>query len=154
VIPRRDVIASLTAGGYFFVVNGPGGTFSASESAAVISLPPREELATETTHGTAHIETDTDEGERLRVRIEPIGDAQERVYYVMVGRSIQPELDALRRLAFVLVGGVVGLFAGAGYWLAGRARPIGRWTPSAFVADASHDPHPAHTSAPTQRCSK
>ena len=62
-----------------------------------------------------------------------------------VGRSTEPERQALRRLLLVLGGGVVGglaLALAGGYFLAGLAlRPIRAAVDSqrAFIADASHE---------------
>ena len=144
---KRDILRFATAGGYFFAVTGPeGNVLQGSASAEEIDFPTREELEDATSDGeNAYLNTKTEDGDDLRLYIEPVAGFGGSTYYFQVGRSIEPEQAALRRLFFIMgAGGLAGLLlAGvSGYWLAGRAlRPIRQSVAAqrTFVADASHE---------------
>jgi signal transduction histidine kinase len=145
-LTRPGAFNQATSGGYFYKIITPeGGGIFASDGAPDQGLPDGTEIARRTADGPQTLEVRGASGERLRVRIRTEYDQFGRAYYFSVGRSIQPEIDALRRLAFLLVfGGIAGLaLAGAaGYWLAGRAlKPIqtAMTAQRTFVADASHE---------------
>ena len=132
----------LSAGGYSaaLVVEGedePIGTASVEE----IAIPSFEELRADVGEGSATIDTTTSDGEDVRLRVERLGPTS----FITVGRSIEPEQQALNRLILVLAGGGIfglALACGGGFMLSGRAlRPIRRAMDAqrTFVADASHE---------------
>ncbi len=132
----------LSAGGYSaaIVVEGeetPVGTANIEE----IMIPPFEELVVDIGQGLDTIDTSTSDGEDIRLLVERLGPNS----FITVGRSIEPEQQALNRLVFVLAaGGLLGLVlaCGGGFMLSGRAlRPIRRAMDAqrTFVADASHE---------------
>ena len=95
--------------------------------------------------GLSFVDTTSSEGEDLRVYVMPLGRGEDPRFVLEVGRSTEPEREALRRLVLILGAGggaalILGL--GGGFWLAGRAlRPIqsAMDRQRAFVADASHE---------------
>jgi signal transduction histidine kinase len=140
------VLRFATAGGYFFAVTGPGGNvLQGSESVQEIEFPSLEELENKAAGGPAYLDARTADGEDLRLYVQPATGIRGQTFYFQVGRSIEPEQAALRRL-FLITGaaGLAGLalaIAG-GYWLAGRAlQPIQKSVNAqhTFVADASHE---------------
>lgn len=143
--PGRRDLQFATAGGYFYAITGRNGTLSASESAGQLSLPTVDQLASDTSSGAAFIRLHTEEGEELRVYVQPVQALGGQTVYFQVGRSIEPELHALRRLVIILgIGGLAGLWLAGmgGWWLAGRAlKPIQASMDAqrTFVADASHE---------------
>jgi signal transduction histidine kinase len=138
---------AFTAGGYFYAVANANGTLIASTANAdPAGLADQASIDNALANGPAFIDTDSSEGEQLRVYLVPLlGQRQQPRFVLQVGRSTEPERDALQRLTFVLVAGGAGgviLALGAGFWLAGRAlRPIqtAMDRQQAFVADASHE---------------
>jgi signal transduction histidine kinase len=143
---QRGAFNFATVGGYFYVITGPqGNVFSASESANQVTLPTVTELSDRTANGPTYIKATTDDGEQVRLYARSVAANNGQTYYFQVGRSIQPELHALRRLLVISFGGgVIGLIlaAAGGYWLAGRAlKPIRATMDAqrAFIADASHE---------------
>jgi two-component system, OmpR family, sensor histidine kinase CiaH len=145
--PERGTLLDFaTAGGYFYAITGPnGGQVEASPGIEGIELPPLEELEEEAEDGSAYVDAKTTEGEDLKLYVQPVSDVQGNTYYFQVGRSIEPEQEAMQRLVVVLAGGgIIGLILGTagGYWVAGLAlRPIQTSvrTQRTFVADASHE---------------
>jgi two-component system, OmpR family, sensor histidine kinase CiaH len=147
---RRVLSAS---GSFSVVVNDAGNVVDYSPNLVVdnLSLPSVSDLAKEAIgNKTIYAEASTSEGEQLRVvaRAVTIRNSNGVVTgtgYLEIGRSIQAELHALRRLLVILFGGgLIGLVlaAAGGYWLAGRAlKPIRATMDAqrAFVADASHE---------------
>ena len=136
----RIAAAILGAGGYQAALTAPN-VFVFTESYVDAGLPQYETLAESVGDEPATMDIATDEGEDLRVRVQPVvGDA-----YIVVARSIEPEQQALNRLILVLAaGGVLGLAlaSGGGFLLSGRAlRPIRSAMDAqrTFVADASHE---------------
>ncbi len=132
----------LSAGGYSaaIVVEGedvPVGTENIEE----IAIPSFAELHADIGQGSDTIDTSTSDGDDIRLRVERLGPNS----YLTVGRSIEPEQQALNRLIFILAaGGLVGLAlaCGGGFLLSGRAlRPIRSAMDAqrTFVADASHE---------------
>ena len=74
--------------------------------------------------GPAYVGAETVEGDDVRLYVQPVQDVQGRTFYFQVGRSIEPEQDAMQRLVVILLaGGFIGLIMAAtgGYWLAGLA---------------------------------
>ncbi|HEV8574051.1 MAG TPA: HAMP domain-containing sensor histidine kinase [Dehalococcoidia bacterium] len=141
-----EIGPAFTAGGYFYAVSGPNGNVIGSTANADPAGLASEETIQESLSGSpSFVETTSSEGEHLRVYLMPLGRGQDSRFVLQVGRSTEPERDALRRLTLVLVaGGGAGvlLALGGGFWLGGRAlRPIQSAMDSqrAFVADASHE---------------
>jgi len=143
---RNEVLRFATAGGYFFAVTGPGGNvLQGSESVQEIEFPSLEELENKAAGGPAYLDARTADGEDLRLYVQPVTGIRGQTFYFQVGRSIEPEQAALRRL--LLITGAAGLAGLAlaiagGYWLAGRAlQPIQKSVNAqhTFVADASHE---------------
>ncbi|HUF54270.1 MAG TPA: ATP-binding protein [Dehalococcoidia bacterium] len=132
----------LTAGGYSAALiieseDEPIGTASIEG----VNVPDFAELEESFGQGSGTLDTETSEGEDIRLYIERLGPEA----FIAVGRSIEPEQEALRRLIFfLLIGGAAGIALSTlgGYLLAGRAlRPIKDAMDSqrTFVADASHE---------------
>jgi signal transduction histidine kinase len=137
---------AFTAGGYFYAVAAANGTVLASTSNAdPAGLADAEAVNQAIADGPTFIDTESSEGEQLRLYLVPLGVRDQPRFVLQVGRSTEPERDALGRLTFVLAaGGAMGvvLALGAGFWLAGRAlQPIqtAMDRQQAFVADASHE---------------
>jgi two-component system sensor histidine kinase CiaH len=141
-----DIGPAFTAGGYFYAVASANGTLIASTANVdPAGLAQQGAIADALENGPSFIDTESSEGEQLRLYLVPLGLRADPRFVLQVGRSTEPERDALRRLTFILVaggGGGVILALGAGFWLAGRAlRPIqtAMDRQRAFVADASHE---------------
>jgi len=137
----RLAASILGAGGYEAAFIAPN-VFVYTHNYVNSGLPEYPQLA-ETVDGqtTTTMGVTTEEGEDLRVRVRPVvGDA-----FIVVGRSIEPEQQALNQLILVLAaGGLLGLLlaCGGGFMLSGRAlRPIRSAMDAqrTFVADASHE---------------
>jgi signal transduction histidine kinase len=144
----KDValLRGLTAGGYFYAFVRPDGSvLRMSENVDDEGLPGAEAVADALAGGPVFVDTKSSDGEDLRVLVQPIPGPAQRPLVMEIGRSTEPERQALRRLRFILFGGgIVGLAMsiGAGYWLAGRAlQPIktAMDKQQEFVADASHE---------------
>lgn len=144
--PSLRALQALTAGGYFYAFVREDGTI-VRQSANVDEegLPEANDIEAAIESGPKFVDTKSGDGEDLRVYLTLINPRQPRPIVMEVGRSTEPERQALRRLAFILAGGgAVGLVMsiGGGYWLAGRAlRPIktAMDQQQEFVADASHE---------------
>ena len=142
-----DIGPAFTAGGYFYALtNASGDVIGSTANADPAGLADQATVEKALENGPAFIDTDSSDGEQLRVYLIPLlGQRQQSRFLLQVGRSTEPERDALRRLTFVLAAGGAGgvvLALGAGFWLAGRAlRPIqtAMDRQRAFVADASHE---------------
>jgi signal transduction histidine kinase len=141
-----EIGPNFTAGGYFYAVATAGGeVVGSTPNADPAGLASNDTLADAVADGPGFVDTTSTEGEHLRVYIMPLGRGENSRFVLEVGRSTEPERDALRRLVFILGAGggaalVLGL--GGGFWLAGRAlRPIQASMDKqrAFVADASHE---------------
>ncbi|HXG35975.1 MAG TPA: ATP-binding protein, partial [Dehalococcoidia bacterium] len=135
----------FTAGGYFYALVDPRGNLVAStQNLDPAGLPASNDIAKAVNTGPRYVDTTSSTGEDLRIYLLPVGGSR-NPFVLQVGRSIEPELSALRRLLFILLGGGgAGLLLalGGGYFLAGRAlRPIRMAVDRqrAFVADASHE---------------
>ncbi|MGD0764958.1 MAG: HAMP domain-containing sensor histidine kinase [Dehalococcoidia bacterium] len=137
---------SSAAGGYFYaLVSGDGAIVDSSgpvESAELASAETEQKaLAGESTF----VDTQSLEGDPLRVYVTAVQDPNGQVFVLEVGRSVQPEQNLLRGLLVVLIGGGgagVLLALGGGFLIAGRAlRPIRAAVDrqNTFVADASHE---------------
>ncbi len=136
----------LTAGGYFYAfVRQDGTVLRMSENVDEEGLPDTEDIGDAMLGGPTFVDTKSSDGEDLRVYLRPIPGPQNRPLVMEVGRSTEPERQALRRLILILGGGgVLGMVmsVGGGYLLAGRAlRPIKTAMDKQheFVADASHE---------------
>lgn len=137
---------AFTAGGYFYaLVRDTGIVIRSSENADPAGLPSAEQVSAALAEGSTFVDTKSSEGDSLRVYIIPVHMPGERALALEVGRSTEPERQALRRLLLILLGGGSGgllLAVAGGYLLAGRALlPIrtAMDRQRAFVADASHE---------------
>jgi two-component system sensor histidine kinase CiaH len=144
----RDVVIgpAFTAGGYFYaLVDRENNLLGSTASVDPSGLARRSTVEQALIGGATFENTDSSTGEDLRVYVLPLPEGPLSGLVLEVGRSIEPEREALRRLIFILVAGGVaglGLAVVGGFLLAGRAlRPIRKAVDSqrAFVADASHE---------------
>ena len=144
----RDIVVgpAFTAGGYFYaLVDSDGELLAATPNVDPDGLAGQEAIEKALAGDPTFENTDSSTGENLRVFVVPVERPQAPGVVLEVGRSIEPEKEALRRLIFILGGGggaglVLALVGG--FFLAGRAlRPIGAAMDRqrAFVADASHE---------------
>ena len=146
--PTRDVAIgpTFTAGGFFYaLVSRDGEVLASTANVDPAGLADAQELERALTEGPTFADTTSADGEHLRVYIAPLEGPRQARLALQVGRSTEPELEALQRLVFILAGGggagLVLALAG-GYLLAGLAlRPISAALDRqrAFVADASHE---------------
>ncbi len=141
-----SVPRGFTAGGYFYAAAKPnGGLILKSENVDEGGLPDAGDVEHALASGPSFVDTKSSDGEHLRVYLRPIRGPGGRAIVMEVGRSTEPERQALRRLTFILGGGGLlglGMAVAGGYWLAGRAlRPIrtAMDKQQEFVADASHE---------------
>ena len=137
---------ALTAGGYFFAFVREDGTILAkSANIDEVGLAGLKDIENASPDDPIFVDTKSSDGDNLRVYVRTINGPRERPIVMEVGRSTEPEREALRRLVFILIaGGIVGLTLsiGGGYWLAGYAlKPIkvAMGKQQEFVADASHE---------------
>ena len=146
--PPATVIVgpAFTAGGYFYaLVDRDGEMLAGTPNVDPDGLASQETIEKALEGGPAFENTDSSTGENLRVYVVPLEGPQTTGVVLEVGRSVEPEREALRRLIFILGGGGAAGLALAlvgGFFLAGRAlRPIGAAMDRqrAFVADASHE---------------
>lgn len=146
--PRGDVHVGpqFTSGGHFYaLVATDGDLLAATPNLDPAALAPAEVLAEASQKGYTFVNVLSSEGETLRLYVTHLGTFAGTSILLQVGRSIEPERQALQRLQTVLAGGVLGglglAFVG-GYFLSARAlKPI-RLAVEAqhtFVADASHE---------------
>jgi signal transduction histidine kinase len=146
-LPAEIVIGpTFTSGGYFYALVTPDGEVVATTPNADPSgLANDDALSTALAEGDAYDDTSSEEGDSLRVYVTRLETPGRGEYLLQVGRSTEPERQALRQLLFVLAGGVgagLVLSLGGGYMVSGRAlRPIRSAMDSqrAFIADASHE---------------
>ena len=147
VLPPDLVIGpAFTAGGYFYAIVRPTGEFLAgTPNADPVGLADASALEEALREGDAFVDTESSEGDPLRVYVVRLDTPRGGQFLMEVGRSIEPERQALRRLLLILTGGLGGgllLAAAGGYLLSGRAlRPIRTAMDSqrAFIGDASHE---------------
>lgn len=130
---------------YFYALLRPDGqVLAASANTDPAALPPPDASYAVMNGEAVFVNTRDQQGEDMRVYLLPLGGPR-GTYVLAVGRSREPELDALRRLLLILIGGgAAGLVMASmgGYFLAGLAlRPIREAMDRqrAFVADASHE---------------
>ncbi len=144
----RDVVVgpAFTAGGYFYaLVNRQGEFLAGTANVDPGGLASQEVIDKALAGKPAFDDTDSSTGEDLRVYVVPVEGPRSTRLALEVGRSVEPETEALRRLVFILSGGGGGgliLALVGGFFLAGRAlRPIkaAMDRQQAFVADASHE---------------
>jgi signal transduction histidine kinase len=142
----QGALEIATAGGYFYAITLDDGQVWRNTGnvdpeglAGVPDLPP------DKPGEVNFINTKSADGDDLRVYVRTIETFQGRTFYLQVGRSTEPERQAMRQLLFILVGGAVAASAlamGAGFWLSGRALTPIRTAMNKqreFVADASHE---------------
>lgn len=145
--PRNELLLDLvTAGGYFYAILAPtGAVLQQTPNLDPTGLPDAEALPGVDDQGPSFMGTTSAAGDHLRVYVAPLSALQGRTFYLVVGRSIEPERQALGRLLLILAasgGAGLALSAVGGFFLAGRAlRPIQTAVERqrAFVADASHE---------------
>ena len=144
----RDIVIgpTFTTGGYFYALVGPTGELLAgTPNVDPDGLADADAVQEALNDGRAFADTESSEGDSLRVYVVRLGTTGGGELLMQVGRSTEPEEQALQRLLFVLIGGGaagLGLALVGGYALAGRAlRPIRAAMDSqrAFIADASHE---------------
>jgi signal transduction histidine kinase len=143
----EDALDQLaTAGGYFYALVSPNGEVREHTSNVdVQGLAGLDDLERSVEEGPLLVDTKSSEDEDLRVYIVPGEDINGRRLFLEVGRSTEPERQALRQVILILLAGGGGgalLAVVGGFFLSGLAlRPIqtamGRQR--AFVADASHE---------------
>jgi len=135
-----------TAGGYFYALVSPNGDVRQHTSNVDLEgLANLDDLDKTAVEGPLFVDTKSSEDEDLRVYIVPGQDVAGRRLFLEVGRSTEPERQAVRQLLIILLAGGAGgavLAVAGGFFLSGLAlRPIqtamGRQR--AFVADASHE---------------
>jgi hypothetical protein len=122
------ILEIATAGGYFYAITTENGEIiSYSSNADTAALAPGHELPSPQTGQADYINTTSSDGDNLRIYVRPI-QTRQGVFFLQVGRSIEPEQQAVRQLALILIVGAGVAFALAmagGFWLAGRAlKPI------------------------------
>ena len=137
---------AFTSGGYFYALVSPNGELlAATANVDPAGLAGQGALQDALADGNAFTDSESSEGDSLRVYVVLLQMPHGAQLLMEVGRSTEPERQALRRLLLVLTGGVVGglaLALAGGYFLAGLAlRPIRAAVDSqrAFIADASHE---------------
>jgi two-component system sensor histidine kinase CiaH len=137
---------TFTSGGYFYALVLPTGELLASTTNTdPDALASQATLQDALAAGSAVEDTESAEGDSLRVLVSRVEGPVGGQYLLQVGRSTEPERQALRRLVLVLGGGLaagLGMSLVGGYLLAGRAlRPLRGAMDSqrAFIADASHE---------------
>ena len=137
---------AFTTGGYFYAIVGPTGEFLAgTPNVDPAGLADTSTLEDALRDGHAFADTESSEGDSLRVYVVRLDAPRGERFLMEVGRSTETEHQALRRLLLVLAGGLGGgllLAAASGYLLSGRAlRPIRTAMDSqrAFIGDASHE---------------
>ena len=143
---RVHIGPEFTAGGYFYSLVDDGGALIAStQNVDPAGLAPASEVQHAIEKGPSFDDTQSSEGENLRVYLLPVTAGRGVNLVLEVGRSTEPERQALRRLVFILAaGGAMGLVLAlaGGFLLAGRTlRPIKTVMDRqrGFVADASHE---------------
>jgi len=146
--PARGVAIgpAFTAGGYFYaLVAEDGAILAATANTDPDGLADVDALQQALAEGSALADTRSSDGDKLRVYVEPVHELRGQNLFLEVGRSTEPERQALRQLFFILAaGGGAGLVLalGGGFLLAGRALApiqIAMDRQRAFVADASHE---------------
>ncbi len=146
--PARDIEIgpAFTAGGFFYAVVAENGVvIGSTANSDPQGLADSATLSASIAGGPTFVDTESSEGEKLRVYVLPVGNPDDPRFLLEVGRSTEPERQALRRLLFVLAGGGGAgalLALAGGFLLAGWAlRPIetAMDRQRAFVADASHE---------------
>ncbi len=146
--PARDLAIgpAFTAGGYFYALVGPEGELLAgTPNVDPDGLANADTVQRALANGSTFADTVSSEGDSLRVYVVSLERPTGGQLLMEVGRSTEPERQALRRLLLVLAGGGgagLGLALAGGYFLSGLAlRPIrsAMHSQRAFIADASHE---------------
>ncbi len=137
---------TFTTGGYFYaLVDSTGELLAGTPNVDPAGLASADALQKALDDGVAFVDTESSEGDSLRVYVLSLETTGGEELLMQVGRSTEPERQALQRLLLVLIGGGgagLALALAGGYALAGWAlRPIRAAMDSqrAFVADASHE---------------
>jgi len=146
--PLADIVIgpAFTSGGYFYALVSPNGELlAATANVDPAGLAGAGAIQGALADGVAFTDTESSEEDSLRVYVVRLQGPHGSRLLMEVGRSTEPERQALRRLLLVLTGGVaagLALALAGGYFLAGLAlRPIRAAVDSqrAFIADASHE---------------
>jgi signal transduction histidine kinase len=142
----QGALEIATSGGYFYAITTDSGSvLRATGNVDPAVLAAASQLPEAGTGDVVFLNTKTVDGDDLRIYVRPIETFEGRTLYLQVGRSTEPERQALRQLLFILVaGGGAGLVLAmaGGFWLSGRAlQPIrtAMDKQKEFVADASHE---------------
>jgi signal transduction histidine kinase len=145
-VPGVLIGPQFTAGGYFYaLVSADGGFLAGTPNVDPLGLADTTALQDAAQDGPTFVDTTSTHGEDLRVYVLPVEGIGSKTVLFEVGRSTEPERQALRRLVLVLAGGGgVGLVLAiaGGFVLAGRALSPIRTAMDrqrGFVADASHE---------------
>jgi signal transduction histidine kinase len=142
----QGALEIATSGGYFYAITtNNGDILRATGNVDPAGLATVSQLPAANSGDVVFLNTKSADGDDLRIYIRPIETFQGRTLYLQVGRSTEPERQALRQLLLILVaGGAAGmaLAMAGGFWLSGRAlKPIrtAMDKQKEFVADASHE---------------
>ncbi|MDO8614902.1 MAG: ATP-binding protein [Dehalococcoidia bacterium] len=137
---------AFTVGGYFYAMVADDGLIVASSpNVGPEGLAQMSDLQGALSGGPRFVDTHSSEGDDLRVYLLPLAGPRGRLFVLEIGRSTEPERQALNRLVLVLAGGGAGgllLALAGGFLVAGRAlRPIqvSMERQRRFIADASHE---------------
>jgi signal transduction histidine kinase len=135
-----------TAGGYFYALVSPNGDVREHTSNVDIEgLADLDDLERAAEEGSLFVDTKSSDDEDLRIYVVPGRDLSDRRLFLEVGRSTEPERQALRQITLILAGGGavgVALAVAGGFVLSGLAlRPIktAMVRQRSFIADASHE---------------
>ena len=134
-----------TAGYFYALVSPDGEVIASTANTDPAGLADAGTLQEAVDAGSAFADSESSEGDSLRVHVVSLQGPRDETLLMEVGRSTEPEQQALRRLLLVLAGGLGGglvLALASGYFLSGRAlRPIRAAMDSqrAFIGDASHE---------------
>src|SRR3989304_2280294 len=95
--PDARLFQGLTAGGYFYAfVRQDGTVVRMSANVDEEGPPDREDIGDAMLGGPTFVDTKSSDGEDLRVYLRPIPGPQNRPLVMEVGRSTEPERQALR----------------------------------------------------------
>lgn len=139
----------VTTGGYFYALTAPDGTLrGGTANVDEAGLAGAEDLDRALDGDPIFVDTNSSEGEDLRVYVQSVPVLNAGIpdtFLLQVGRSTEPERQAIRQILYILAGGGiagVGLAVAGGFLLSGLAlKPIRQSVERqrAFVADASHE---------------
>ncbi len=137
---------AFTAGGYWYALVRPTGELLVGTSNVDPNgLAGPDALRDAMDNGNTFADTKSSDGDSLRVYLTALTGPRGTRLVMQVGRSTEPETEALNRLLLILIGGGgagVLLALAGGFFLAGRTLAPIRTAMDrqrAFVADASHE---------------